>query len=304
MNRNETRTHLDQQNCLGSIFFGLLDLHAVFSNPFELTVAFYTPQDIPSLLDPLAIHSTAISDPGFRIQDDKPVDGDPRARYTNQWGTGMMNAPVANPMGCCAALLCPCPMSMYLRYLVLEKDVSKYVCCQGYYDIACHKAGRYGESSCPWVCMAVESLFCFSCSISSTRMTIMDTRNIMPDPCDNRLIRFSNMLQWLSCICNMLAMVMDEFDALASIIDFAADVVFTIISTCMQAQVHHEVTNHPRPANFGMMGTVTRIGAGGKEGTLPEQARMGAGGGGGGFCPSCGARGNGGRFCGSCGAPM
>lgn len=130
MNRNETRTHLDQQNCLGSIFFGLLDLHAVFSNPFELTVAFYTPQDIPSLLDPLAIHSTAISDPGFRIQDDKPVDGDPRARYTNQWGTGMMNAPVANPMGCCAALLCPCPMSMYLRYLVLEKDVSKYVCCQ------------------------------------------------------------------------------------------------------------------------------------------------------------------------------
>jgi len=194
-------------------------------------------------------------------------------------------------------------MSMYLRYMVLDKDVSKYVCCQGYYDIWCHKAGRYGESDCPWLCMAIESLFCFSCSISATRMTIMDTRDIAPDPCDNRLIRFSNMLQWLSCICNILAAFIQELDALAEAIDFAADVVFTIISACMQAQVHNEVKNHPRPANFNMMGTVPRIGAGPKQGTLPEQARMG-GGGGGGFCSSCGARASPGRFCGSCGNPL
>jgi hypothetical protein len=68
-------------------------------------------------------------------------------------------------------------------------------------------------------------------------MVIMDTRNIAPDPCDNRLIRFSNFMQYLSCFCHILAAIDDSFDAIADLVDFAADIVFTIISTCMQAQV-------------------------------------------------------------------
>mmetsp|Transcript_11906 Transcript_11906/g.23761 ORF Transcript_11906/g.23761 Transcript_11906/m.23761 type:complete len:238 (-) Transcript_11906:28-741(-) len=232
---------------------------------------------------------------------DTAVEGDPRAHYTNQWGTGMANAPCANPMGFCGAALCPCPCSLYLRYLVLEKDMSKYTCCQNYYDGCGHKGGNYGEKSCPWVCAALESLVCFSCSISATRMTIMDTRDIMPDPCDNRLIRFSNMLQWLSCICNMLAMVVEELQTLAEIIDFAADIVFAVISSCMQAQVHHEVTNNARPANFNAMGQVARIGAKTDQGTLPAQARMQ--GGGSRYCSQCGTPGSG-NFCGNCRAPL
>ena len=48
-----------------------------------------------------------------------------------------------------------------------------------------------------WPCLCLEA-WCFpSCAISSTRMLVMDTRNIQPDPCDSRLIRRNNFLQAL-----------------------------------------------------------------------------------------------------------
>lgn len=48
-----------------------------------------------------------------------------------------------------------------------------------------------------WPCLCLEA-WCFpSCAISSTRMLVMDTRNIQPDPCDSRLIRLNNFLQAL-----------------------------------------------------------------------------------------------------------
>ena len=165
--------------------------------------------------------------------------------------TGMMGAPCANPLCFLGSLFCPQCSACLVRRQSLEEDMSRYSCCQGYYDCMCFKAGSLGESICPDVYNLLESWLCFSCSISATRMLVMDTRDIRPDPCDARLINFSNCLQMLSCICYILSIVMEELEELALLIDFAADIFFALISSCMLAQVNLELKSQPRPANWG-----------------------------------------------------
>ena len=70
----------------------------------------------------------------------------------------------------------------------------------------------------------------------------MDTRNLRPDPCDNRIIRFSNCVQLLACVFNILALVESSFRDLAQMLDIVADVVYLCTSACMTAQSHHEIT--------------------------------------------------------------
>ena len=182
--------------------------------------------------------------------DDAPIEGDPRAGYTKKWEIGMMDAPVGagclasgahaivlthapssvvihrqckNPLGFCYSFIC-CPCAQWqLREKALEGDWQRYRCCQGYYDCMCWKAGSVGDTGnqccacielcCPW---------CLSCAVSSTRALVMDTRNIMPDPCDNRIIRFNNCMQLIACICHILAIIDQTFEDLANLIDFIA----------------------------------------------------------------------------------
>ena len=92
-------------------------------------------------------------------------------------------------------------------------------------------------------------------------MLVMDTRDIRPDPCDARLINFSNCLQMLSCICYILSIVMEELEELALLIDFAADIFFALISSCMLAQVNLELKSQPRPANWGKQNAFPRSGS-------------------------------------------
>ena len=70
-----------------------------------------------------------------------PVPGDPRFEYHNQWQTGMMNAPCADPVCFCAGLLFPCGSACYIRRKSLDGNMQHYKCCQGYYDCMCWKAG-------------------------------------------------------------------------------------------------------------------------------------------------------------------
>lgn len=70
--------------------------------------------------------------------------------------------------------------------------MSKYICCQGYMNCMCFKAGSCGESSCPELCLCLESFCCLGPAMSSSRMFVMDQYDLRPDPCDNRLIRFTN----------------------------------------------------------------------------------------------------------------
>lgn len=172
--------------------------------------------------------------------DDSPIDGDPRAGYGNQWQVGMMDAPGKSPGIFCYSFCCFCCAQYSLREKSLGGDWSKYKCCQGYYDFACFKAGSFGDEG-NQCCMCVEACCCPGAAVSSTRALVMDSRNIIPDPCDNRIIRFNNCIQLISCICDIVACFVPEMRDIADLIDFIADIVFLTTAACMTAQTDYEL---------------------------------------------------------------
>ena len=78
-----------------------------------------------------------------------------------------------------------------------------------------------------------------SAAISASRWTVMDAYTLRPDECDNKLIRFNNCIQVLSCICNILGMFNREIERLAQIIDLIADIVFFSTVGCMTGQAYY-----------------------------------------------------------------
>ena len=82
-----------------------------------------------------------------------------------------------------------------LRKKVLDNDMSRYTCGQGYFDCLCFRAGSCGEQYCPHVCLFLEGCFCNCIAVSATRIYLMDKYNLRSDPCDYRLIRINNCLQ-------------------------------------------------------------------------------------------------------------
>ena len=123
--------------------------------------------------------------------------------------------------------VCVCVRVLLLQ--VLEDDMSKYICCQGYIcpqGCCCLKPGGCGESSCPDLCLCLESFCCVGPSMSSSRAYSMDKHNLANDECDNRMIRFSNCMQMLACICNILAMFIEPLRELARLINLIADIIF------------------------------------------------------------------------------
>jgi len=173
--------------------------------------------------------------------DDGPIEGDPYGTNPNQFKTGLFDAPCADPQCCLIACLCPPCTQFELRRKVLNYDMTKYTCCQGYANMCCFKAGQCGESSCPEVCLCCEVL-CFPClSISATRMYVMDYKNLQSDPCDRRLIRCNNCLQIVACICNILAIFFAQLRELAQLLRCVADITYCTISSCMAAQVNFEI---------------------------------------------------------------
>jgi hypothetical protein len=126
---------------------------------------------------------------------------------------------------------------IFLRHKILQGDMSKYQCCQGYFNCCCFKAGSMGEDSCPHLCLCLESFFCNNLAVSSSRMYVMDKYKLSSDPCDYRLIRLNNMLQLLSCVCHIMAMFDREFIRLVQLIDHVADLMYHLVASCMTAQV-------------------------------------------------------------------
>jgi hypothetical protein len=81
--------------------------------------------------------------------------------------------------------------------------MSQYLCCQGYNNgCCCLKPGRLCESSCPCLCLCIESHFC--CPVMYTRYHVMDMNELQNDPCDNRLIWCNNCCQCASCKSNTI----------------------------------------------------------------------------------------------------
>lgn len=121
--------------------------------------------------------------------------------------------------------------------------MSDYICCQGVVGgCLCIQPGKMGESSCPEVCLCLESVCCLGLAVSGTRAYVGDRFQLRADECDNRLIRLNNCLQVLSCICDIAAIFMPELRDLARLIRLIADIIFWMTQACMQAQVDYELT--------------------------------------------------------------
>lgn len=164
---------------------------------------------------------------------------DKRAGRTNMFATSMSNAPCANFPIFCASYCCyPC-LNFKLRQDAIE-DMNNYICCQGYANFMCFKAGSVGDQGSS-LCLCIESCCCAGLASSSTRQFVMDKYDLASDPCDRKIIMCSNVLQMLACVCHVLAMFAPEFRDLASCVDCIADTVFLTVMGCMNAQVDLEL---------------------------------------------------------------
>jgi len=75
----------------------------------------------------------------------------------------------------------------------------------------------------------------------------MDQKNLRSDPCDNRIIRFNNFMQLLSCVCQILAIFIEELREAADIIRIIAHLVYCATSGCMIAQMFRELDEAKGP---------------------------------------------------------
>lgn len=150
-----------------------------------------------------------------------------------------MNQPM-----CIAGYLMPCCCAYHTRMRIIDTDLRRYTCCQGYFDNLCCIAGHCGEASCPQLCLCLESFLCLGPSISATRMYTMDRWDLRPDGCDNRIVRFTNTLMILSCICDIMSIFVRELRHCAHGIHLMADCVFYTTIGCMISQVNAEIDYH------------------------------------------------------------
>ncbi|XP_050238950.1 uncharacterized protein LOC126688331 [Mercurialis annua] len=170
-----------------------------------------------------------------------------RQNYRNFWHTDLTSAVVADAPFCCFAMVCgPCASYM-MRKRALYNDMSRYICCAGYFPCS----GRCGESKCPELCLCTEVFCCFANSVASTRFLLQDEFNIQTTQCDNCIIGFMVCLQQLACICSLAACITgsDEIGDLANMLTCLADLVFCSVCPCMQTQ--HKVEMDKRDGKFG-----------------------------------------------------
>jgi len=169
--------------------------------------------------------------------------------HREKFQISMGDAPIKNCGACC---LGGCPLTFicmqhHMRYKVLNHIApgsgwDNYICCQGYAPpCCCFQPGACCEKDIPRTCMCVETCCCPGAAVSATRFVMMEQYMFMADECDNRLIRFNNCIQILSCICHIAAIFNRNFEQLAQIIDLIADIVFFSTAGCMTAQVDYEV---------------------------------------------------------------
>ena len=103
--------------------------------------------------------------PDARVQYAKMREG-----YGKHWDVDMWKAPCKDPLCCLASVFCPPCTAYWIRRRVLYNDLRGYLCCGGY----CPCSGRMCESSCPWLCLAVEVTLCYPQSVFVTRFMIQD----------------------------------------------------------------------------------------------------------------------------------
>eukprot|EP00656_Telonema_subtile_P009438 TRINITY_DN1442_c0_g2_i2.p2 TRINITY_DN1442_c0_g2~~TRINITY_DN1442_c0_g2_i2.p2 ORF type:complete len:274 (+),score=43.29 TRINITY_DN1442_c0_g2_i2:66-887(+) len=163
--------------------------------------------------------------------------------HQERFQIGMKDALCEEP--CCCLLTCVTATygtNWCLRREVLEKDWSKYHCCQGFspccndcleHCVCCEGDGRA-------VCMCVECCLFPGLAISATRVHLMHEFALATDPMDHKIIRFNNCIQCLACICYTIGIFIKEARHIARLVDLFAHLVFMCTAGCMAGQIHRE----------------------------------------------------------------
>ncbi|KAG2490484.1 hypothetical protein HYH03_011113 [Edaphochlamys debaryana] len=180
---------------------------------------------------------------------------DKRKVYQNKWKVDLCKTCCVRPGYCCFAMFCPYCASFSLRKQALHGDMTRYLCCNG--DCPC--SGHMGERSCPGCCLCLETWLCFAQSVATTRWMIQDELQVETTKCDNCIIGTMIVLQYISCVCHILACFFEELREAAAIIDCIADLTWCTVCACMQTQHKAELEHrdaHPNavpPPLPGMM---------------------------------------------------
>jgi hypothetical protein len=156
-----------------------------------------------------------------------------------------MTQSICTPV-CMFTCVCPCIEACLLRKKVLRSDMTRYTCCQSYYDGMCCgiiRAGSCREHKCPHLCLFIEACCCVGPSISASRSFIMSEYELKPDACDNRYVRFSNCVNLLAVCCDLIAICCNNnrFRELRALLRCFADCVFLSTLGCMASQACHEL---------------------------------------------------------------
>ena len=75
----------------------------------------------------------------------------------------------------------------------------------------------------------------------------MDTYDLRPDPCDNRIVRLANCLSCLSVVCDILSLFIRELRHLSHTVRMLADCVFYTTVGCMAGQISKEMDVRQQP---------------------------------------------------------
>ena len=169
----------------------------------------------------------------------EPIQEDPRSFRSNKFQRTMVESFCT--FMCCFTYLCPAPAVCMMRKRALNNDMTKYVCCQGYFDNPICRAGHCYETKYPNTCLCLESFCCLGPSMSATRLFVMDMYDLQPDSCDNRLIRFSNCMQFFSCVCSIASIFIREARHASHLISLVSDAVFYTTLGLLASQVDYEL---------------------------------------------------------------
>mmetsp|Transcript_17370 Transcript_17370/g.29137 ORF Transcript_17370/g.29137 Transcript_17370/m.29137 type:complete len:231 (+) Transcript_17370:34-726(+) len=173
--------------------------------------------------------------------------------------TGMCSAPCAGcPSTGCWCLAQGFPLTsgcaqFFLRRKVLRGDMSKYSCCQGYFN-CCGCKASCGESNCPTCCLCLEAHICNFAAVSASRNYVMEVYDLSSDPCDYRLIQFNNCIQISACICTAMAYAgVPLAKEISTVLNLIADITYACVSGCMTAQTAHQMNYFDKvgPAGAG-----------------------------------------------------
>lgn len=128
-----------------------------------------------------------------------PVERDEHASGTKQFTKQLLLQCFNEPLWCLGSCIC-CPCANYrLREDVLDKNWSKYECCQGKLNSCMCINSEWCQNSaqqCPQACAAMESCCC-ACAMIGNRDYLIDIQHYESDPCDRRMIWCSNTCCWI-----------------------------------------------------------------------------------------------------------